>query len=93
MLPPLLDVESIRGRLRIIFPDGTPERARCTGLAAARTIFVMLYVGAIEGGEWLAPKFVYRMGNTQAALTTDADRMAYLMAVQKPGTPEPQDRW
>ena len=29
----------------------------------------MLYVGATEGGEWLAPKYVYRMGSTQAAKT------------------------
>lgn len=93
MRPPLLDVEAIRARLEHIFPEGTPERARCIGLAAARTIFVMLYVGAIEGGEWLAPKYVYRMGNTQAARTSDADRAAYLAAVKKPGTPEPPDRW
>jgi len=53
----------------------------------------MLYVGAIEGGEWLAPKFVYRMGSGQAAKTSDAARMAYLEAVKRPGTPEPADRW
>ncbi len=93
MLPPLPDVETIQARLRVIFPDGTPERARCTGLAAARTVFVMLYVGAVEGGEWLAPKYVYRMGNTQAARTADADRAAYLASVRKPGTAEPVDRW
>jgi hypothetical protein len=93
MLPPLLDVDAIRARLLAIFPDGTPERPRCTGLAAARTVYVMLYVGAIEGGEWLAPKYVYRMGNSQAAKTGDAERLAYLAAVKKPGTPEPADRW
>jgi hypothetical protein len=93
MLPPLLDVDRIRMRLLAIFPDGTPERARCTGLAAARTIYVMLYIGAIEGQEWLAPKYVYRMGITQAGKTGDVDRLAYLAAVKKPGTPEPADRW
>lgn len=93
MLPPLLDVESIRARLSVIFPEGTPERSRCIGLAAARTIYVMLYVGAIEGGEWLAPKYVYRMGDRQAAKTGDAERTTYLAAVKKPGTPEPTDRW
>ncbi len=93
MLLPLLDVEHIRARLQIIFPQGTPERAKCTGLAAARTIFTMLYVGAIEGGEWLAPKFVYRMGASQAAKTGAGDRLAYLAAVKKPGTAEPPDRW
>ncbi|MBX3671018.1 MAG: hypothetical protein KF778_21690 [Rhodocyclaceae bacterium] len=93
MLSPLLDVEAIRARLQIIFPDGIPERGKCTGLAAARTIYVMLYVGAIEGGEWLAPKYVYRMGSSQAAKTGAAERTAYLIAVKKPGTPEPADRW
>ncbi len=93
MLPPLLDPERIRERLLVIFPEGTPERANCTSLAAARTIFTMLYVGAIEGGEWLAPKFVYRMGNTQASKTRDAERLAYLSNVKRPGTAEPVDRW
>ncbi len=93
MLPPLPSVEEIRERLRVVFPPGTPERAKCTGLPAARTIFVMLYVGAVEGGEWLAPKFVYRMGSTQAAMTSDAERLAYLTAVKKPGAAEPPDRW
>jgi len=92
-LPPLLSVDDIRERLQVIFPEGTPERSKCVGFAAARTIFVMLYVGAIEGGEWLAPKFVYRMGDTQAAKTTNAARAAYLAAIKKPGTPEPADRW
>src|ERR1700722_1760815 len=93
MLPSLPDVEVIRARLQVIFPEGTPGRARCTGLATARTIFVMLYVGAIEGGEWLAPKYVYRMGNTQALKTSEVERADYLAAVKKPGTPEPPDRW
>jgi hypothetical protein len=93
MLPPLLDVDGIRARLQVIFPDGTPERTKCTGLAAARTIYVMLYVGAIEGGEWLAPKYVYRMGNSQAAKISNTERTEYLTAVKKPGTPEPADRW
>lgn len=93
VLLPLLPVDQIRERLQVIFPDGTPERSKCTGLAAARTIYVMLYVGAVEGGEWLAPKFVYRMGETQSNKTTDSERAAYLAAVKKPGTPEPVDRW
>lgn len=93
MLPALLDVDGIRERLLVIFPEGTPERARCTSLAAARTIFTMLYVGAVEGGEWLAPKFVYRMGASQAAQTSESARRAYLAAVKRPGTPEPHDRW
>ena len=83
MLPALPDVETVRERLQVIFPEGTPQRTRCTSLAAARTIFTMLYVGAVEGGEWLAPKFVYRMGSRQAAETSDAARVAYLAAFKK----------
>lgn len=93
MQPELLSVEEIRERLQVIFPEGTPERPKCISLAAARTIYVMLYVGAVEGGEWLAPKYVYRMGDSQAAKTSAADRSAYLAAVKKQGTPEPADRW
>lgn len=93
MLRPVLSVEVIRERLQVIFPEGLPERSKCVGVAAARTVYVMLYVGAVEGGEWLAPKYVYRMGDTQAAKTSNADRKAYLSAIRKPGTPEPLDRW
>ena len=36
-----------------------------------------------RAGEWLAPKFVYRMGSRQAAETSDAARVAYLAAFKK----------
>ncbi len=32
-------------------------------------------------------------GSSQAAKTSDAARVAYLAAVERPGTPEPADRW
>ncbi len=44
---PLLDVGEIQRRLQIIFPDGTPQRTYLTRAMAARTIFVMLYIGAV----------------------------------------------
>jgi hypothetical protein len=63
MLPSLLDVDEIRQRLLAIFPEGTPQRNYCVREMAARTIFVMLYIGAVEGsGIWMSPKHVYRMG-------------------------------
>ena len=46
-LPPVAPVEMIQERLRRIFPDGTPHRNYCVRDMAARTVFVMLYVGAI----------------------------------------------
>lgn len=90
----VLDVDAVLARLRVLFPEGTPERARVTSLAAARTVFVMLYVGAVEGkGEWLAPKYVYRMGAGQSRRTSRHDRLAYLASVRRLGAPEPPDRW
>jgi hypothetical protein len=94
MLPPLLDVTEIHARLLHTFPEGTPQRNYCTREMAARTVFVMLYVGAVEGaGMWMGPKHVYRMGAGQANLRSDADREAYIAAVEKRGSQLPVDRW
>jgi hypothetical protein len=61
---------------------------------AARTVFVMLYIGAVEGsGMWMAPKHVYRMGESQAASRSEDARQAYIAAVQKRGSSLPTDRW
>ncbi len=63
-----------------------PQRNYCVREAAASTVFTMLYVGAVEGsGEWVAPKQIVRMTNTQAALARDADRKAYAAKSLKPG--------
>ena len=93
-MPPLLDVPEIHRRLPKIFPEGTPQRGYCIREMAARTIFVMLYIGAIEGsGRWMGPKHVYRMGTAQSALRDDEQRDAYATAVEKPGFQAPADRW
>ncbi len=47
-LPPLPPVPEIHRRLREIFPEGTTNRNYATREMAARTIFVMLYIGAID---------------------------------------------
>ncbi len=94
MPPPLLDVPEIHRRLLRIFPEGTPQRNYCTREMAARTVFVMLYIGALEGGGmWMGPKHVYRMGEGQAALRADEEREAYIAAVEKRGSALPADRW
>lgn len=94
MLPPLLDVGEIHRRLQVIFPAGIPHRNYCTREMAARTIFVMLYIGAVEGsGIWMAPKHVYRMGHGQSEQRSDAARRAYAAAVERPGFAAPTDRW
>ena len=42
---------------------------------AAKTVFVMLYIGAVEAaGSWVRPDQVTRMTDAQAGLAKDADR-------------------
>lgn len=74
-LPALLQVSDIQERLRLIFPQGTPNRNYVTREIAAKTIFVLLYIGAIDGAErWLRPEQVTRMTDAQAMLTGDDTR-------------------
>ena len=94
MLPPLLDAAAIHARLQDIFPEGLPQRGYCTREMAARTVFVMLYIGAVEDADvWLAPKHIYRMGDAQASRWDEASRLHYRDAVRKPGFKAPPDRW
>src|ERR1700686_4191187 len=95
MLPPLPDISEIQRRLQVIFPEGTPQRGYVTREIAARTIFVMLYIGAIEGsGLWMGPKHVYRMGSLQSGQREDAQRENYRTMVERPGHSDtPIDRW
>lgn len=48
-LPRFVDYETVRTRLPIIFPKGTQHRNELTNKAAARTVFAMLYTGALVG--------------------------------------------
>lgn len=73
-LAPLARVADIQERLQTIFPDGTPNRNYCTRRIAAKTMFVMLYIGAIEGTErWLRPNQVTRIGVGVAGENGEAD--------------------
>lgn len=93
-MPPLLEVADIRARLQLVFAKGSPRRNYCVREMAARTVFVMLYVGAIEGTDmWMGPKHVVRMGNSQASDWSSGSRMAYARAVARPGSTPPPDRW
>lgn len=94
MLPPLPDIPEVQSRLQAIFPEGSPRRNYCVREMAARTVFVMLYVGAVEGtGTWIGPKHVVRMGDSQAADRADAARSGYAEVIEKPGSAPPPDRW
>lgn len=94
MLPPVASVADIYNRLRAIFPEGTPHRAYCTRKMAARTVFVMLYVGAAAGtGRHIRPDQVTRMTDAQAARLTDAERMAWATASLAKSRSAIRGRW
>src|ERR1700756_2954212 len=93
-LPALPGWPAVHDRLTMIFPDGIPGRPLLVREATARTVFVALYVGAIEGSNrWIAPRHVVRMGDTQAAQREDAARLTYYSAMSVPRSPSPPDRW
>ena len=93
-LPLLLSVPNIHERLQMIFPDGTANRNYVTREIAAKTVFVMLYIGAIEDvGRWLRPDQVTRMTDAQAALVEDASRNAWLKESMRPAAGYIEGRW
>jgi hypothetical protein len=93
-LPPVLSVSDIHGRLQEIFPEGTPNRNHCVREIAARTVFVMLYVGAVEGGDiWLRPDQVTRMTDAQTFKADDDARLAWAKESIAPGKGEIPGRW
>lgn len=80
-LPPVPTVAEIRRRLIQIFPEGTPNRGYCTREIAAKTVFVMLYIDAIErSGRFLRPDQVTRMTNSQAARKDHDSRLSWTTA-------------
>ena len=81
-LPPIVSVKEIQERLGRIFPEGTPNRTYCVREIAAKTVFVMLYVGAVEGRDiFLRPNQVTRMTNRQAAAIDDESRLGWAKAL------------
>lgn len=93
-LPPLLSVDEVHARLQLIFPEGTSNRGYCTREIAAKTIFVMLYIGAVEGrNSFLRPDQVTRMTNSQAAKTDLVSRLAWATESLKKGGDIPGRRY
>jgi BsuBI/PstI restriction endonuclease domain/BsuBI/PstI restriction endonuclease HTH domain len=93
-LPPLPNWQEVHRRLAMVFPLGTPNRDHCVWEIAARTIFVMLYAGTVEGaGSWLRPDQVSRMTDAAAEQTSDAAREAWTTGSLRPGKGEIPGRW
>lgn len=84
-LPPLRTLEQLTERLSAIFPEGMPQRNYFVRPIAVKTVFVMLYVGAVEkSGTWFRPNQVARMTDAQAACTGEEDRTRWAVASLKP---------
>lgn len=93
-LPPLLPVPEIHERLQTIFPEGSPNRNNCTWEIAAKTVFVMLYVGAVEGADiWIRPDQVTRMTDEQAQQDDEDARSAWRTESLKSSKGEIPGRW
>ncbi len=93
-LPPLLPVADIHERLQAIFPDGTANRNYVTREIAAKTVFVMLYIGAVEGADcWLRPDQVTRMTDAQAVLAEDDSRDAWSYQSMRPAGGSIEGQW
>ena len=92
--PPLLPVADIQERLLAIFPDGTTNRNYVTREIAAKTVFVMLYIGAVESaGSWLRPDQVTRMTDAQALLAEEDSRAAWSEESMRPAGGATTGQW
>ncbi|RJR33167.1 MAG: restriction endonuclease [Desulfobacteraceae bacterium] len=85
-LPYLPSLQTIINRMPLVFPDGIEHRNYLIREMAAKTVFVMLYVGAIEGtNRWLRPDQVTKMTDLQAAGTSEKARLLWAQESLIPG--------
>jgi hypothetical protein len=93
-MPPFIGRDVVAERLRLIFPDGTPNRTYCVRELAASTVFAALYIGAVEGADrFLGPVHVYRMTDEQSVRASRVERDAYGAGVFSRRFRVPGDRW
>ncbi len=91
---PLLEIEVIQKRLTFIFSEGLSDRQYVIREMAARTIFSLLYIDAVEGrNTYLAPIHVYRMSTDQAILQNEISRDQYRHDCMRRNYQPPGDRW
>jgi hypothetical protein len=93
-LEPVVPLAVISRRLPIIFPAGIPHRGYLTRDIAARTIFVLAYLGAVEGkGRWMRPNQVCRMTDEQTIKTDDESRLLWAKSSMKKRTEPIPGQW
>lgn len=93
-LPPLLPWQEIHARLPVIFPEGSANRDHSIWEISARTIFVMIYAGAVEGtNNWIRPDQVTRMTDQQSSQTTADARLEWARTSIRPSKVDVPGRW
>jgi hypothetical protein len=78
-----------------IFPEGTPARNYVTRQISAKTVFVMLYIGAVEGtNRWMRPDQVTKMTDAQAGKLAEPERLRWsLDSIAKKSSLDLSLRW
>lgn len=93
-LPPVLSWQDIHARLPTIFPEGSANRDHSIWEISAKTMFVMIYAGAVEGTNlWIRPDQVTRMTTAQAQQTDDIARLAWAKDSIRPSKADVPGRW
>jgi hypothetical protein len=93
-LPCLSSLGVIAERLPLIFPEGIEHRGYVTRDIAVKTVYVMLYAGAIEGTDrWIRPSYIYFMTEEQARRKSDKERETWYVASLKPRYRPEGKRW
>ncbi|MNU44074.1 hypothetical protein D3C71_328800 [compost metagenome] len=93
-LPALLPIPEIQARLQATFPAGLEMRLYLTREMAAKTVYVFLYGGMVDGSErLLRPSHIYFYTEDQAAKTSTEEREYWLKHATKPGWRPDGKRW
>lgn len=93
-LPPLPSIREIQIVLKWIFPEAITNRNYLVREMSAKTIFVMLYIGAIEGDDiWLRPDQVTKMTTDQANMFGYEERIEWRKQSIRPNNIPISGRW
>lgn len=93
-LPEVPALSLVKERLPQIFPDGLENRNYCIREMAARSVWVMLYVGAVEGlDRWIRPSQVTDMGTAQSRRVSRSEREAWHRMTLGQKKERPVDAW
>ena len=92
-LRPYVPLARVVARLPLVFPAGTSQRPYLVREIAAKTVFVALYIGAVESCDrWFRPNQVTRMTDAQARRGADDARVRWIDDSLRRGE-DPVGRW